>query len=67
MQCRDFTSPSTRHSGDSIIFLEVGVVGLVLFVLGVGGRLLAGFQELADEHVLLAELKLPLTDLEIEK
>lgn len=49
---------------DSVVFLEVRVVGLVLLVLGVRGWLFSGLQQLTNEDVLLAELKLPLTNLE---
>ena len=59
-------SAVSRALGSFFFFLEIffGLLRRLLFVVGVGGRLLAGFQQLADYLVPLVELLVPLTDLE---
>ena len=63
---RVFVISAVSRALGSFCFLEIffGLLRRLLFVVGVGGRLLAGFQELADDLVPLVELLVPLTDLE---
>ena len=63
---RVFVISAVSRALGSFCFLEIffGLLRRLLFVVGVGGRLLAGFQQLADDLVPLVELLVPLTDLE---